>query len=182
MMNIFMWLFVNDYGSVGFISGLFLVLLGILLIYFSLFFLLILDCLIEKTLECLIKKICLLELFNIIVYIIIITIFISFTCFIFDTSFKIFTKSHVSLIPQYGTQAQKEMLAICIQDKRPNGLTEEDKKDIDYAMEDIMLDCKRKYNKLEEKRKQELKHRKFLLKNKEILDSLDKMLIKQGIK
>lgn len=38
MMNIFMWLFVNDYGSVGFISGLFLVLLGILLIYFSLFF------------------------------------------------------------------------------------------------------------------------------------------------
>ena len=74
------------------------------------------------------------------------------------------------------------MLAICIQDKRPNGLTEEDKKDIDYAMEDIMLDCKRKYNKLEEKRKQELKHRKFLLKNKEILDSLDKMLIKQGIK
>lgn len=123
-----------------------------------------------------------LELFNTIVYIIIITIFISFTCFLFDTSSKIFTKSHVSLIPQYGTQSQKEMLAICIQDKRPNGLTEEDKKDIDYAMEDIMLDCKRKYNQLEEKRKQELKHRKFLLKNKEILDSLDKMLIEQGAK
>lgn len=31
----------------------------------------------------------------------------------------------------------------------------------------------KKYDELE----QELKHRKFLLKNKEILDSLDKMLI-----
>lgn len=74
------------------------------------------------------------------------------------------------------------MLAICIQDKRPNGLTEEDKKDVAYAIQDIMLDCQRKYDTLEQKHKQELEHRKFLLKNKEILDSLDKMLIEQGAK
>lgn len=73
------------------------------------------------------------------------------------------------------------MLAICIQDKRPDGLTEEDKKHVAYIIEDIMLDCQRKYDKLEEKRKQELTHRKFLLKNKEILESLDKMLIKHNV-
>ena len=40
-----------------------------------------------------------------------------------------------------------------------------------------MKECQKKYDELEEEREQELKHRKFLLKNKEILDSLDKMLI-----
>ena len=45
-----------------------------------------------------------------------------------------------------------------------------------------MKACKKDYDKLEQKHKQELEHRKFLLKNKEILDLLDKMLIEQGAK
>ena len=103
-------------------------------------------------------------------------------CFLFNISSNVLIKNNVALIPQYGTQSQKEMLAICIQDKRPNGLTEEDKKDVAYVIQDIMLDCQRKYDTLEQKHKQELEHRKFLLKNKEILDSLDKILIEQGAK
>ena len=174
MMHIFMWLFVNDYGSIGLISGLLLVLIGILLLCFSLYFLLILMCLIEKT--------CLFKLFKAILCSIIITSFIFFEYFLIYTGDKNFTKSHASLIPQYGTQSQKEILSICIQDRRKNGLTEEDKTNIAYAIDDIMEMCQKKYDKIEEKHEQELKHRKFLLKNKEILDSLDKILIEQGAK
>lgn len=42
--------------------------------------------------------------------------------------------------------------------------------------------CKKDYDKLKAKHKRELEHKKFLLKNKEILDSLDKVLIEQGVK
>ena len=177
-MNIFMWLFVNDYGSVYLVATVFSILFGILLfIIFSVLFLIFIVILIKET--CLPK---LIEFFLTLISPII--VLIGWACFIYLIFFTInenFIKSQVTLIPKYGTQTQKEMLAICIQDKRPNGLTEEDKKHVAYIIEDIMLDCQRKYDKLEEKRKQELKHRKFLLKNKEILESLDKMLIKHNV-
>ena len=85
-------------------------------------------------------------------------------------------------IPQYGTQTQKEMLTFCIQEKTENGLTAEDREDIAGTIKYIMKACKKNYDKLEAKHKRELEHKKFLLKNKEILDSLDKVLIEQGVK
>lgn len=169
-----MWLFVNNFGFIDWISGLFLVLFVSLLLLFCCFIVFILMYLFEKT--------CLLKLFKDIVHLILIINYICIMCFLFNISSNVLIKNNVALIPQYGTQSQKEMLAICIQDKRPNGLTEEDKKDVAYVIQDIMLDCQRKYDTLEQKHKQELEHRKFLLKNKEILDSLDKILIEQGAK
>ena len=74
------------------------------------------------------------------------------------------------------------MLTFCIQEKTENGLTAEDREDIAGTIEYIMKACKKDYDKLEAKHKRELEHKKFLLKNKEILDSLDKVLIEQGVK
>lgn len=130
----------------------------------------------------LIEKTFFKKLFKDILRLILIISYICIMCFLFNISSNVLIKNNVALIPQYGTQSQKEMLAFCIQDKRPNGLTEEDKKDIAYTIQDIMLGCKRQYDTLEQKHKQELEHRKFLLKNKEILDLLDKVLIEQGAK
>lgn len=60
MMYIFMWLFVNDFGFVNGISGLFLVLFVSLLLLFCFFIVSILMYLFEKT--------CLLKLFKDIVH------------------------------------------------------------------------------------------------------------------
>lgn len=105
-------------------------------------------------------------------------------CFFLSTIFIIVFGIQVSpeYIPQYGTQSQKEMLTFCIQEKTENGLTAEDREDIAGTIKYIMKACKKDYDKLEAKHKRELEHKKFLLKNKEILDSLDKVLIEQGAK
>lgn len=168
MMHIFMWLFVNDYGSIGFINGLFLVLFGMLL---CLPVVLIIVCTIEK-ITFLQKET--KDLFA--AFFIVILFAIGLFSGLNNLS-KESPETFAFFIPQYGTQSQKETLSICIQDQRKNGLTEEDKKHIAYIIGDIMKECQKKYDELEEEREQELKHRKFLLKNKEILDSLDKMLI-----
>lgn len=155
MTRIGLWLFFNDYGYISDIKILFIMLIALIVYVVNL---------------CYVKKdiIKLIVAFPVIIF--------------FGFSLYIILSVTAADIPQYGTQLQKEMLTFCIQEKTENGLTAEDREDIAGTIEYIMKACKKDYDKLEAKHKRELEHKKFLLKNKEILDSLDKMLIEQGVK
>lgn len=155
MTRIGLWLFFNDYGYISDIKILFIMLIALIVYVVNLYY---------------VKKD--------VIKLIVTFAAIIFFCF----GLHIICSVTAADIPQYGTESQKEMLAFCIQDKRPNGLTEEDKKDIAGTIKYITKACKKDYDKLEAKHKRELEHKKFLLKNKEILDSLDKVLIEQGVK
>lgn len=155
MTGFWLWFLLNDYGYINEIRVLFVMLIALMA------FIINLSCLKKGIIQAIVS--------------LTIIIFVGLTAYMLRSV-------TVVDIPQYGTQSQKEMLAICIQDKRPNGLTEEDKENIAITINNIMKVCKEDYDQLEAKHKRELEHKKFLLKNKEILDSLDKVLIEQGAK
>jgi hypothetical protein len=96
--------------------------------------------------------------------------------------FFIFSKISPDHIPQYGTQSQKEMLAFCIKKYKNNELTEEEQKYISKTIRIIMSKCYTYHLMNKEIAKRQSKEQKQELKDKEILDSLNKMLIEKGDK
>ena len=79
-------------------------------------------------------------------------------------------------IPQYGTQSQKEMLLICLQHEKNNELSEEEQKHISTTINDIMETCYKHHLNNEEYAKKLLEKQKKELKDKEVLESLNKMM------
>lgn len=152
MTNILMWLFANDFGLFSNVMK------------FTLLFFFIIFGLIMFMLQRYVKRM-LFTLFAIcLVYI---------CCF-----FIIFIYSKISpeYIPQYGTQSQKEMLLICLQHEKNNKLSEEEQKHISNTINDIMETCYKHHLNNEEYVKKLLEEQKQELKDKEVLDSLNKMM------
>ena len=92
-----------------------------------------------------------------------------FVCFI---SFKIFPE----YIPQYGTQSQKQMLLLCLKHEKNNELSEEEQKHISNTINNIMETCYKHHLNDEQYAKKLLEEQKQELKDKEVLDSLNKMM------
>ena len=169
MMYIFMWLFVNDYGSIGVINGLFLVLFGMLL---CLPVVLIIVCAIEKITFLQKETKDLFEAFFIVIL---------FAIGLFsglNNLSKESPETFAFLIPQYGTQSQKEMLLICLQHEKNNELSEEEQKHISTTINDIMETCYKHHLNNEEYAKKLLEKQKQELKDTEILNTLNEMMVK----
>ena len=97
-------------------------------------------------------------------------------CFVWFISFKIFPE----YIPQYGTESQKEMLLLCLKHEKNNELSEEEKKHISYTLNNIMETCYKHHLMGKINTKKLLEEQKQELKDKEVLDSLNKMMANQG--
>ena len=155
MTNILMWLFANDFG-------LFSNVMKFTLLFFFIIFVLIMFMLQQYV------KRMLFTLFAIcLVYI---------CCF-----FVIFISSKISpeYIPQYGTESQKEMLLLCLKNEKNNELSEEEKKHISNTINNIMETCYKNHLNNEQYVKKLLEEQKQELKDKEVLDSLNKMMDNQ---
>lgn len=152
-MNILMWLFANDFGL---FSG------GAIIVGFLIFFIIFLF--ICFTSEKYVKPVLFVICLNFV-----------YLCFVVFVSFKI-SPEH---IPQYGTQSQKEMLAFCIKKHKNNELTEEEQKHISKTIRIVMGKCYTYHLMNKEIAKRQSKEQKQELKDKEVLDSLNKMMDSQ---
>lgn len=83
-------------------------------------------------------------------------------------------------VPKYGTESQKEMLLLCLKHEKNNELSEEEKKHISDSLNNIMETCYKHHLNDEQYAKKLLEEQKQELKDKEILDSLNKMMNNQG--
>ena len=154
MTSILMWLFANDFGlfSDNIIMFRFL--------FFSIIFLFIFF-ISEKYVKPVLFVICL----NFVCL-----------CFVWFISFKIFPE----YIPQYGTESQKEMLLLCLKHEKNNELSKEEQKHISTTINNIMETCYVHHLNDEQYAKKLLEEQKQELKDKEVLDSLNKMMANQG--
>ena len=166
-----MCLFINDYGYTGWIVDLFLVMFVHLLMFFFFFLATILANFIETT--------CLLKVIKIFLQLIILISFICLLFFIVDTGGKIITKSQASFIPQYGTQSQKEMLLLCLKHEKNNKLSNDEQKYISNTINNIMETCYKHHLMGKINTKKLLEEQKQELKDKEVLESLNKMMDNQ---
>lgn len=144
--ELFLQLFANDYGSIDNVS---------ILIFYNI---------------TLIWCILLLSLINA-------KSWLTFPFIIFSIYFAFgFSTATTENVPQYGTQSQKEMLLICLQHEKNNELSEEEQKHISNTINDIMETCYKHHLNNEEYVKKLLEEQKQELKDKEVLDSLNKMM------
>ena len=108
------------------------------------------------------------------------TLFTLFTiCLVYAYCFfVIFIPSKISpeYIPQYGTESQKEMLLLCLKHEKNNELSEEEQKHISTTINDIMETCYEHHLNNEQYVKKLLEEQKQELKDKEVLESLNKMM------
>ena len=99
-------------------------------------------------------------------------------CFFLSTIFIIVFGIQVSpeYIPQYGTQSQKQMLLLCLKHEKNNKLSDDEQKHISNTINNIMETCYKNHLKNEQYVKKLLEEQKQELKDKEVLDSLNKMM------
>lgn len=149
MTGFWLWFLLNDYGYINEIRVLFVMFIALIV------FIINLSCLKKGVIQAIVS--------------LTIIIFVGLTAYMLRSV-------TVVDIPQYGTQSQKEMLLICLQHEKNNELSEEEQKHISTTINDIMETCYKHHLNNEEYAKKLLEKQKKELKDKEVLESLNKMM------
>ena len=152
MTKIGLWLFFNDYGYSNNIQNLFIMVIALMVYAVNL-------CYVTKD---------------------VIKHFVSFALIIFLCLILYIIHSVTAAdIPQYGTQSQKQMLLLCLKHEKNNKLSDDEQKHISNTINNIMETCYKNYLNNEQYAKKLLEEQKQELKDKEVLESLNKMMDNQ---